>query len=195
MPGIWARLSPADVTSQSMSYSSCMTDMLYGWACGASYSGGECMRVLLTRWNTQSGNPDLKPLLVTQISRFPGDSLRKLQPLRAQLSHKVKDIMILPQLTHSVCPHPWLNLFSTTATHQTHTVIFITTCACVPRTHSEHNTKGHHLWLACRFIWQVAQFVTYWILTLSQTILSYCLKNETRLNSGVLKIGLQKAAI
>lgn len=106
MPGIWARLSPADVTSQSMSYSSCMTDMLYGWACGASYSGGECMWVLLTRWNTQSGNPDLKPLLVTQILRFPGDSLRKLQPLRAQLSHKVKDIMILPQLTHSVCPHP-----------------------------------------------------------------------------------------
>lgn len=48
------------------------------------------MWILLTRWDTQSRNPDLKPLLVTQMLRFPGDSLPKLQPLRAQFSDKDK---------------------------------------------------------------------------------------------------------
>lgn len=88
-------------------------------------------------------------------------NLWKLQSLRTQFSYKVKDVMILPQLSHSVCPHPLVNLFSTTATHQNHTAIFITMCACVPRTHSERNTKDHNLWLACRLLRQVAQFVTY----------------------------------
>lgn len=162
MPGIWGRLSPADMTTPKhelffLYYRHAvwigLRNFLQGWLI--------CMWVLLTRWDAQSGNPDLKPLLITKMLRFLGDSLWKLQSLRVQFSYKVKDVMILPQLSHSVCPHPLVNLFSTTATHQNHTAIFITMCACVPRTHSERNTKDHNLWLACRLLRQVAQFVTY----------------------------------